>query len=232
MKLFARFTPVAMFALLFSFNSISGAADDLKSPVSPLPSKKPLKVRTVEAVPGKQPESGPAVGRVELTISEGEDAKHAKNLWTGTTDEAGEAIWVQSIQIAESRTATAQKRFFIRASKGGYQGTTRPIDPGAVEEIVALSKWVPWMVRAIDADTKKPIPTFTVMNRMLANLSTHYGPTTARNGEALAGFFSEKYIQPRQLTIEADGYETFQIALTPTLGATNTYELKRKPGTP
>ncbi len=98
--------------------------------------------------------------------------------------------------------------------------------------MVALSKWVPWMVRAIDAQTKEPIPTFTVMNRMLTNLTIHYGPTTAQNGQALAGFFSEKTIRPRQLTIEAPGYETFQIALTPTLGATNTYELKRQTAAP
>ena len=193
------------------------------------PQNRALKVRTVEAIPGQQPEGGPPIGRVTLSILDGEDARRSKTLWTGITDDRGEALWQVPVQITASDSAAAKKRVYVHASKGGYQGATRPVDPAAGEEIVALSKWVAWMVRAIDADTKQPIPTFTVMNRMLTNLSTHYGPTTAQNGEALAGFFSEKTIQPRQLTIEAPGYETFQIALTPVLGTTNTYELKRKP---
>jgi len=200
------------------------AADEPKS-VS-----KPLKLRTVEAVPGKQPESGPAVGGVTLSVVDGEDTKRSKTLWTATTDERGEVTWPQPITANDP--AAPRKRIFVRASKGGYQSATRPIEPAAGEETIALSKWVPWMVRAVDAQTKEPIPTFTVMNRMLTNLTTHYGPTAAQHGEALAGFFSENTIRPRQLTIEAPGYEMFQIALTPELGATNTYELKRKPAAP
>lgn len=226
----AQLTAVTALAAFFSFSTILPAADE----ISPAPlgssSGRQLKLRTVEAVPGRQPESGPPVSEVKLTVLDGESSR-SKTLWTATTDERGEAIWRQPIQNRPDDPAPP-KRIFVRASRGGYQSASRPIDPAAGEEIIALSKWVPWMVRAIDAQTKKPIPTFTVMNRMLANLSTHYGPTTAQNGEALAGYFSEKYIQPRQLTIEAPGYETFQIALTPVLGATNTYELKRKPAAP
>ena len=181
-------------------------------------------------MPGQQPESGPSVGGVTLSVLDGEDAKRSKTLWSATTDERGEVIW--PIPITANDPASGLKRLFVRASKGGYQSATRRIDPAAGEEIVALSKWVPWMVRAVDAQTKVPIPTFTVMNRMLTNLTTKYGPTTAQNGEALAGFFSEHTIRPRQLTIEAPEYEMFQTNLTPTLGATNTYELKRKPVAP
>lgn len=232
MKLVVGFNLAAILALIFSFHSISPAADGLKSASDSTAPKNALKLRTIEAVPGKQPESGPAIGGVELTISEGKDAKRSKAVWTIMSDERGEAFWPQSIQVMESRVAQRRETFYVRASKGGYQSATRPIDPAAGEEIVALSKWVPWMVRAVDSDTKKPIPNFTVMNRMLTKLTTHFGPTTAQNGEALAGYFTEKYIQARQLTIEAPGYETFQVVLTPVLGATNTYELKRKQTAP
>jgi hypothetical protein len=193
--------------------------------------KGPLKLRTVEAIPGKQPESGPPISDVKITVLDGESSK-SKTLWSATTDQRGEVSWPEPIQAKQEDPSLPKKKIFVRASKGGYQSTTRPIEPTAGEETIALSKWVPWMVRAVDAQTKEPIPTFTVMNRMLTNLSTHYGPTTAQNGEALAGFFSEKTIRERELTIEAPGYETFRVALTPVLGTTNTYELKRKPATP
>jgi hypothetical protein len=235
MKLLSQFTFLMLFASFLSFTGIVPAAEERPFATPPVPVRRaPLKLRTVEAVPGKQPESGPRIGGVTLSILDGEDAKRSKTLWNGTTDERGEAVWPQPQPILASASdpASVPRKIFVRASKGGYQSATRRIDPGAGEEIVALSKWVPWMVRAIDAETKQPIPTFTVMNRMLTNLSTHYGPTTARNGEALAGFFSEHTIRQRELTIEAPGYETFRVALTPTLGATNTYELKRKSAAP
>jgi hypothetical protein len=233
MKLVVQFIPVALFAFALSFSFVASAAEEPKfGPPTIQLKKQPLKLRTVEAVPGKQPESGPPVGGVSLSVLDGESATRSKTLWTAVTDERGTAIWPQPIPTMENDPASPYKRLFVRASKPGYQGATRPIDPAAGEETIALSKWAPWMVRAIDAETKRPIPTFTVMNRLLANPAIHYGPTTARNGEALAGFFSERTIRPRQLTIEAPGYEIFRVELTPQLGATNTYELRRKPAAP
>jgi hypothetical protein len=91
-----------------------------------------------------------------------------------------------------------------------------------------MEQWMPWMVRAIDAETKKPIENFTTMNRRPPNFTDRFGPGIARNGEALAGYFAETFIHERELTIEAPGYETFKIMLTPQLAATNTYELRRK----
>ena len=225
MKSLLRLTLVTVFFVSLAFSTITSAAE--APPSIPLP-KGALKLRTVEAVPGRQPESGPPIPGVEVTVLDGESKTRSKTLWTATTDEHGEAIWAAPVQIKSNDPSAPPKKLFLRASLGGYQSAARPIDAAAGEEIVALSKWVPWMVRAVDAQTKQPIPTFTVINRMLTNLTTHYGPTTARNGEALAGFFSEKTIRERELTIEADGYETFRLALTPVLGATNTYELKRK----
>lgn len=229
MKLLSQLTLPAVFAWVLVFTALALAAEEpaLAAPATAL-RKGSLKLRTVEAVPGKQPEGGPPVGGVTLTVLDGEDPKRSKTLWNATTGERGEAVWSQPIPVTANNPASAPKRMFVRASKGGYQSATRRIEPAAGVETIALSKWVPWMVRAVDAGTKQPIPTFTVMNRMLTNLTTKYGPTTAQNGEALAGFFSEHTIRPRQLTIDAPGYETFQIELTPTLGATNTYELKRK----
>lgn len=230
MKLLSQLTLLAVFASVFSFTAPAPAAEEPTTAPPATPARKgSLKLRTVEAVPGRQPESGPPVGGVTLSVLDGEDAKRSKTLWTSTTDERGEVIWSQPNPGTANDPASGPKRLFVRASKGGYQTATRRIDLAAGEEIVALSKWVPWMVRAVDARTKEPIPTFTVMNRMLTNLTTKYGPTTAQNGEALAGFFSEHTIRPRQLTIDAPDYETFQTNLTPTLGATNTYELKRVP---
>lgn len=233
MKIFAQLTAAAVCASYLSFTAMSLAADEPNISSAPIPLKKgALKLRTVEAVPGQKAESWPSIPKVELTVLDGESKTRSKTLWKATTDERGEAIWLEPIRANPNDPVSLGKKLFVRASRGGYESAARPIDPAAGEEIIALSKWAPWMVRAIDADTKKPIPTFTVMNRMLTNLTTHYGPTTARNGEALAGFFSEHTIRPRQLTIEAPGYKTFQIALTPKLGATNTYELKREPAAP
>jgi hypothetical protein len=41
-------------------------------------------------------------------------------------------------------------------------------------------------------------------------------------------YFAETFIHERVLTIEAEGYETLRFPLMPELGATNTYELRRK----
>ena len=87
---------------------------------------------------------------------------------------------------------------------------------------------MPWMVRAIDAETKQPIASFTTMNRRPPNFVDRYGPSVAQNGEVIAGFFAETFIHERELTIEAPGYETLRFLLMPGLGATNTYELRRK----
>jgi hypothetical protein len=84
------------------------------------------------------------------------------------------------------------------------------------------------MVRAIDAETREPILNFTTLNSRPPTFADKFGPSRAVNGEALAGFFAETFIHERVLTITADGYETLRFQLMPELGATNTYELKRK----
>jgi hypothetical protein len=91
-----------------------------------------------------------------------------------------------------------------------------------------MERWIPWMVRAIDAETKEPILNFTTLNSRPPTFADKFGPSRAVNGEALAGFFAETFIHERVLTIEAPGYETLRFPLLPELGATNTYELKRK----
>jgi outer membrane protein assembly factor BamB len=187
-------------------------------------------LRSVEAIPGQQPERGPAVSGVTVSIQDGLSATRSTVLWTGKTDERGEALWPGPATPAAP--AAANKRLYLHAAKGGYQSTARPIDPAAGEEIIALSKWMPWVVEVFDADSKKPLETFQVMNRMATNLSTHYGPVTGQAGTAIAGYFSEKTIRLRQLTIEADGYETLQKDILPVLGQTNTFGLKRKPAAP
>gem|GEM_PF-5425313 len=102
----------------------------------------------------------------------------------------------------------------------------------AGEATVELHRYGPWRVRAIDAETRTPIPTFTTMNHNATNLSSSFGPTMARNGELIAGYFVEAWLKPRLLTIEAPGYEKFRLTLVPELGATNTYELRRLPAAP
>ena len=103
------------------------------------------------------------------------------------------------------------------------------VDPGAGEDVITLSKFVPWIVQVVDAQSKEPLQSFTVMNRLATNLNTSFGPSTGRQGEALAGYFTENTIRPRVLTIEAPGYEMLRVPITPELGGTNKFELHRKP---
>jgi len=91
-----------------------------------------------------------------------------------------------------------------------------------------MEKWHPWKIRAIDAETKEPILNFTTLNSPRPPSPTKFGPSRAVNGEALVGYFAETFIHERVLTIRADGYETLRFPLMSELGATNTYELKRK----
>jgi hypothetical protein len=66
------------------------------------------------------------------------------------------------------------------------------------------------------------------LNERPPTFADKFGLSRAVNGEALEGYFAETFIHERRLTITADGYETLRFHLMPDLGATNTYELRRK----
>src|SRR5215213_657994 len=130
MKIFTHSLRLTTFVWTVSFFVLSSSAQ-LATAQTPVPSKKvSLKLRTVEAIPGKQPESGPPLSDVKITVLDGESSK-SKTLWSATTDQRGEVIWPEPIQTKPEEPSLPKKKIFVRASKAGYQNTTRPIEPTA-----------------------------------------------------------------------------------------------------
>ncbi|MDB6035405.1 MAG: resA 1 [Verrucomicrobiales bacterium] len=186
---------------------------------------KPLKLRAVEAPTRLNPEIGPALAGAIFSVVDAGGVM----FWKANADFRGEAIWDKPLQHSSEAGLTNQGKIPVHAQGvGGYRQATAWIDPNAGEALIKMEKWIPWKVRAIDAETKEPILNFTTLNSRPPTFADKFGPSRAINGEALAGYFAETFIHERVLTIEAEGYETLRFPLMPELGATNTYELKRK----
>ncbi len=208
---------------------------DLDQPIQPvdfaLKTGTPLKLRATEAKTSVQPLTGRLVRSVSFNVLESSNATRGELrgeiLWTAPADASSEAVWLHPMQRTPDAPVGLQDKVLIRASAPGFHTAWTWVDPKAGEATVALHPYVPWHVRAIDAQTKAPIESFTTMNYNAANLGSSYGPAVARNGEVIAGFFVEAWLKPRLLTVEAPGYEKFRLTLVPELGATNTYELRR-----
>jgi hypothetical protein len=146
-----------------------------------------------------------------------------------SADAQGELVWEKPLQHSSEATNGVENKIWIRVDGvGGYRAGARWIDPNVGETTIRMEKWHPWKIRAIDAETKEPILNFTTLNARPPTFADKFGPSRAVNGEALGGYFAETFIHERVLTIKADGYETLSFPLMPELGATNTYELKRK----
>jgi 5-hydroxyisourate hydrolase-like protein (transthyretin family) len=186
---------------------------------------KPLKLRAVESPTRLNPEIGPSLPRAIFSVV---DAGRVM-FWKTNADNQGEAVWEKPLQHSSEAANKNEGKIQVRAhGVGGYREVTKWIDPNAGEALIKMEKWIPWKVRTIDAETKEPILNFTTLNSRPPTFADKFGPSRAVNGEALAGFFAETFIHERVLTITADGYETLRFQLMPELGATNTYELKRK----
>jgi len=187
---------------------------------------KPLKLRVIESPTRLNPAMGPPIPRAFLSVVDAGGVM----FWKTNADSGGEAVWERPLQhSSEVTTNTQEGRIQVRAQgMGGYREVTTWIDPNAGEALIKMERWIPWMVRAIDSETKEPILNFTTLNSRPPTFADKFGPSRAVNGEALAGYFANTFIHERVLTITADGYETLRFPLMPELGATNTYELKRK----
>jgi len=211
---------------------------DLDQPIPPLAlslkTGKPLKLRAVEAQTRVQPRPGLLVRNTTMSVLESSNATRGELrgeiLWSAQTDANGEVMWPHPAQGTPEAPAGFQDKVLVRASAPGFHTEWTWVNPNAGEATVALHRYVPWRVRAIDAETKAPVPIFTTMNYNATNPASSYGPITAQNGEAIAGYFVDAWLKPRILTIEAPGYEKFRLTLTPELGAIDTYELKRSSG--
>ncbi len=186
---------------------------------------KPLKLRVVESPTRLNPEIGPALPRAILSVVDAGGV----TFWKTNANSQGEAVWEKPLQHSSEATNKNEGKIPVRAhGVGGYREVTMWIDPNAGEALIKMERWIPWKVRAIDAETREPILNFTTLNSRPPTFADKFGPSRAVNGEALAGYFAETFIHERVLTITADGYETLRFQLMPELGATNTYELKRK----
>ena len=185
---------------------------------------KPLKLRVIEAPTRLNRADGPPIPDVAFVAL---DSGYV--FWKTNADAQGELIWEKPLQHSADATNGVEGKILIRAApRGGYRARAVWIDPNAGEAVIKLEKWHPWKIRAIDAETKEPIMNFTTLNSRPPTFADKFGPSRAMNGEALGGYFAETFIHERVLTIEAEGYETLRFPLMPELGATNTYELKRK----
>jgi len=196
----------------------------------------PLKLRAREARTSVQPTAGLLYRIVTLTVPESPESSRSELrgeiIWDARSNTRGEAIWMHPMQGTPHAPAGLQDKVLVRATASGFHTAWTWVDPRAGEATVELHRYEPWRVRAIDAETRTPIPMFTTMNHNATNMSSSYGPATASNGEVIAGYFVEAWLKPRLLTIEASGYEKFRLTLVPELGATNTYELRRVPAAP
>jgi 5-hydroxyisourate hydrolase-like protein (transthyretin family) len=202
---------------------------NLDQPTAPLDltltTGKPLKLRAVESPTRLNPEIGPSLPRAILSVVDAGGVM----FWKTNADSQGEAVWEKPLQHSSEAANKNEGKIQVRAhGVGGYREVTKWIDPNAGEALIKMEKWIPWKVRAIDAETKEPILNFTTLNSRPPLFADKFGPSRAVNGEALAGYFAETFIHERVLTITADGYETLRFQLMPELSATNTYELKRK----
>ena len=186
---------------------------------------KPLKLRAVESPTRLNPEIGPSLPRARFTVI---DAGGVTFLRTNA-DVQGEFVWEKPLQHSSEATNKVEGKILVQADGVGlHRSKATWVDPNAGEVLIKMERWIPWKVRAIDADTKEPILDFITLNSRPPLFADKFGPSRAVNGEALAGYFAETFIHERVLTITADGYETLRFQLMPELGATNTYELKRK----
>jgi 5-hydroxyisourate hydrolase-like protein (transthyretin family) len=186
---------------------------------------KPLKLRAVESPTRLNPEIGPSLPRARFTVI---DAGGVTFLRTNA-DVQGEFVWEKPLQHSSEATNKVEGKILVQADGVGlHRSKATWVDPNAGEVLIKMERWIPWKVRAIDAETKEPILGFTTLNSRPPLFADKFGPSRAVNGEALAGYFAETFIHERVLTITADGYETLRFQLMPELGATNTYELKRK----
>ncbi len=191
-----------------------------------LTSGQSLKLRAVEAPTRLNRAIGPPIPRVIFSVV---DAGSISFLRTNA-DFQGKAVWEKPLQHSSETTNGVEGKILVRTERvGGYRAGAKWIDPNAGEALITMEKWIPWKIRAIDADTKQPIMNFTTLNSRPPTFQDKFGPSRAVNGEALGGYFAETFIHERVLTIEAEGYETLRFPLLPELGATNTYELKLKP---
>ena len=186
---------------------------------------KPLKLRAVEAPTRLNREIGPPIPRIVFSVVDAGSVSFLR----ANADAQGEFVWEKPLQHSSEATNGVENKILVRAERtGGYRAGAKWIDPNAGEAVIPMEKWIPWKIRAIDAETRQPILNFTTLNSRPPTFQDKFGPSQAVNGEALGGFFAETFIHERVLTIEANGYETLRFPLLPELGATNTYELKRK----
>jgi protocatechuate 3,4-dioxygenase beta subunit len=185
---------------------------------------KPLKLRAVESPTRLNRAVGPPIPRAVFTVVDG-----GVTFLKTNANMQGEIVWEKPLQHSSDATNGVENKIWIRVDGvGGYRGGARWIDPNVGETTIRMERWIPWKIRAIDAETKEPILNFTTLNARPPTFADKFGPSQAVNGEALGGYFAETFIHERVLTIKAAGYETLVLPLMPELGATNTYELKRK----
>lgn len=186
----------------------------------------PLKLRAVEAPTRLNRAIGPSIPGVVFTVVD----VGTMNFLNARADARGETVWEKPLQHSSEATNGVEGKILVRTERvGGFRAGAAWVDPNAGEALVPMEKWFPWKIRAIDEETKQPILNFTTLNSRPPTFQDKFGPSRAVNGEALGGYFAETFIHERVLTIEAEGYETLRFPLMPELGATNTYELKRKP---
>ncbi len=185
---------------------------------------RPLKLRAIESPTRLNRADGPPIPRVSFAVLEDGIIFLRSN-----ANAQGELVWEKPLQHSSRATNGVEGKILILAEGlGGYRSKSAWIDPNAGEAVFKMEKWHPWKIRAIDAETKEPILNFTTLNSRPPTFADKFGPSRAVNGEALGGYFAETFIHERVLTIESEGYETLRFPLLPELGATNTYELKRK----
>ena len=185
----------------------------------------PLKLRAVESPTRLNRALGPPIPRVVFTVVDGGSMTFLRT----NADLQGQAVWEKPLQHSSETTNGVEGKILVRTERvGGYRAGAKWVDPKAGEAVITMEKWIPWKIRAIDAETKQPILNFTTLNSRPPTFQDKFGPSPAENGEALGGYFAETFIHERVLTIEAPGYETLRFPLLPELGATNTYELHRK----
>jgi 5-hydroxyisourate hydrolase-like protein (transthyretin family) len=186
---------------------------------------KPLKLRAVESPTRLNPEIGPSLPHALFTVVDAGGV----TFWKANADNQGEAVWEKPLQHSSEATNKVEGKILVRADGVGlHRGKSTWVDPNAGEALIKMERWIEWRIRAIDAETKEPILNFTTLNARPPTFADKFGPSRAVNGEALGGYFAETWLHERVLTITADGYETLSFPLMPELGATNTYELKRK----
>ena len=186
---------------------------------------KPLKLRAVESPTRLNPEIGPSLPGAIFTVVDAGGV----TFWNTRADSLGEAVYEKPLQHSSEATNGVEGKILVRADGVGlHRAKSMWVDPNAGEALIKMERWIPWKIRAIDAETKQPIMNFTTLNSRPPTFQDKFGPSRAVNGEALGGYFAETFIHERVLTIEAPGYETLRFPLMPELGATNTYELKRR----